>query len=250
MARLTSSLIALFAVGCSGSPTAPSAPTVTNPAATTPPVVSVPPVVPPVVTPPITATPDPVLSDPRYSASFYRMFALGAADGGFSGLTPLRRQTQAPRIYLRTVDDAGAAIDAYTLNETAAALINTTGKLTGVFGLAGLEQGTGTREGQAGWITVRWSTVVDDVCGRAVIGGGLITLFPLETRCRCSNGPAVRLYTVKHELGHVLGFYHTGDTNDLMSGIAVSTCDKDPSPREVFHASVAYSRAVGSLEPR
>lgn len=236
-------LLAVFTVGCSGaSPTSPT-PAASTPAATTPPVVTVP----PVVTPPVVATADPVLSDPRYSADFYKRFALGSADGGPYGL---RRQTQAPRIYLRTVDDAGRAIDAVTLDQTAAALINTASKLTGVFGLAGLEQGTGTKEGQPGWITVRWSDQPSQYCGLGYIGGDLLVLYPRSTGCRCAGGPAVRLYTVKHELGHTLGFYHTADTSDLMSGVSVSTCDKEPSTREMFHAAVAYSRPVGSLEPR
>lgn len=239
----------LFA-GCSGStPTAPTmTPTIT---VVTPPPVVTPPVTPPVavvpVTPPV-VTVDPILSDPRYSASFYRMFALGVGSGGPYGL---RRLTQAPRIYLRTVDDAGKAIDAYTLNETAASLINTAGKLTGVFGVAGLEQGPGTREGQPGWITVRWS---DDagarVCGLGYFGGGLIILYPKTAGCRCAGGPQVRPVTVKHELGHALGFYHVDDVNDLMHHGGTSHCDKEPSPREIFHAALAYSRPVGSLEPR
>lgn len=234
---MRSTLIAvLLCAGCSGSPTAPSAPPATNPAATVPPVVTAPPV----------AAPNPLLSDPRYSASFYRMFALGEGSGGPYGL---RRQTQAPRIYLRTVDDAGKAIDGFTLNETAAALINTAGKLTGVFGLAGLEQGTETRQGQPGWITVRWSDQVTTFCGTAPYAGDVITLYPKTPNCGCVGGPLVRLRAVKHELGHALGFYHTDSPDDLMF-ITSATCDKDPSPREVYHASVAYARPVGSMEPR
>lgn len=245
MQRIT--LIALFAAGCSGSPTAPSAPPAI-PVATTPPVVTTPPVTvtPPVVTPPVTA-PNPLLSDPRYSVNFYRDFALGARDGG---PYRLRRQTQAPRIYLRTIDDAGQSVDAYTLNETAAALINTAGSLTGAFGLAGLEQGTGTRQGQSGWITVRWSDQAGEFCGTGQYAGDLITLYPLTAGCRCAGGPQIRPVTVKHELGHVLGFYHTDDVNDLMHPGGTDHCDKTPSAREMFHARVAYSQVIGSLDPR
>lgn len=235
-------LLAVFAVGCSGSPTAPSPPA----APVTPPVV----VVPPVVTPPVTPATNPLLSDPRFSLSFYRMFALGEAPDGSFEL--LRRQEQPPRIYLRTVDDAGKAIDAFTLNETAAALINTAGSLTGVFGLAGLEQGTGTREGQPGWITVRWSAGTNaNLCGQAnQIAGNLITLYPKNGNCRCSGGPQVNQTTVRHELGHILGFHHTDSRDDLMYRIVGDTCNKQPSPREVFHAAIAYSQPIGSLNPR
>lgn len=232
-------------VGCSGSsPTAPSAAPTTNPVATTPPVVVTPPViVPPVVTP----TRNPLLDDPGFSLSFYQRFALGSAEGGPYGL---RRLTQAPRIYLRTIDDAGKAIDAFTLNETAAALINVAGSLTGAFGLAGLEQGASTREGQPGWITVRWSDQASQYCGFGYYAGDLMILYPKTDGCRCSGGPQVRLKTVKHELGHVLGFYHTDSPDDLMYTGSQSTCDKNPSAREILHAKIAYSQPVGSLDPR
>lgn len=236
-------VVAVLSVGCSGSPTAPT-PVPTPVSVVTP---STPTSNPPVV-PPVTAAPDPVLSDPRYSASFYRMFALGVLDN--PAARTLQRQTQAPRIYLRTVDDTGAAIDARTLDETAAALINTAGKLTGVFGLAGLEQGISTRQGQAGWITVRWDAVSGgNVCGRAAVGGDLITLYPKTPGCRCATGGLMRPSTVKHELGHALGFWHTDGPDDLMLA-SFGSCDRAPSPREVYHASVAYGRPVGSLEPR
>lgn len=227
--------LCLVLAGCSSSPTAPT------PTASTPPVVTPAPVV---STPP-TPAPNPLLSDPRFSLSFYRMFVNGSLDGA---LQPLRRQTQAPRIYLRTVDDAGAPIDAFTLDATAAALINTTGKLTGVFGLAGMERGTGNRLGQAGWITVQWSDVASDYCGFGVYGGDRITLYPKTPRCGCESGPRIRLRTVKHELGHTLGFRHTDSPDDLMYPVGL-TCDIEPSEREIFHARIAYSQPLGSYDP-
>lgn len=243
--RHVSSLLTLlgagvFAVGCSGSPTAPSAPVANNPAATAPAVV----VTPPVVT---TPAPNPFLSDPRFDLKFYRMFALGETPDGSFGL--LKRQAVAPSIYLRTIDDAGVAIDAGTLEATAAALINTAGSLTGVFGLAGLERGTGTKEGQTAWITVRWSDKPSQFCGTGQYGGGLIVLYPKTAGCRCGGGAAISPATVKHELGHVLGFHHTDSASDLMYP-TLTACDKNPTDREIFHAAIAYSQPIGSLDPR
>lgn len=169
-------------------------------------------------------------------------------------LRPLRRQTEAPRIYLRTIDDAGAPIDAFTLNETARALEQTTGQLTGVFGLAGIERGPGTRKGQRGWITVSWAEYANEdgpnrsICGWALIGGDDIVLYPKSRFCRCGGGPAVTLTIVKHELGHALGFYHTDRREDLMYP-NYNACDQQPSPREVYHAAVAYTQAQGSVAP-
>ena len=73
-------------------------------------------------------------------------------------------------------------------------------------------------------------------------------LYPRSGGCRCSGGPAVRLKTVKHELGHVLGFYHTDNGNDLMFS-GSNACDMEPSEREKYHAAVAYTRPIGSFAP-
>ncbi|MEY4386598.1 MAG: hypothetical protein RLY20_1881 [Verrucomicrobiota bacterium] len=235
-------------IACSSStPTAPTAPApvVNQP----PPVVSSPPVV---VTPPSTPTapaPDPLLSDPRFSLSFYRQFVLNGYESP-TALQPLKRQVQAPFIYLYTIDNAGAPIDADTLESTAAALINVAGSLTGRFGLEGLARGTDGTTTRTNQITVFWAAVVDPLaCGRAPVGGKSITLYPKTPNCGCGRS-AIRPMTVKHELGHALGFYHTGDAHDLMSGLSVAGCDANPSERERFHAMIAYGQPLGSLDPK
>lgn len=182
-----------------------------------------------------------------FDAAFYGRFVFDTANG----VTILRRQSQAPHIYLRTVDNAGAAIDAATLDTTAAAIINVAGLFTGGrFGIAGLERGTDTRRGQAGWITVEWAPNEDpNRCGTASPGSGQwILLYYKNRMCGCGNS-AIRPTTVKHEIGHAMGFYHTYDAADLMSGVPESQCDRNPSTREIAHAAIAYSRPINTAMP-
>lgn len=224
-------ILAVLAVGCSGSPTAPTP-------VSAPPVASVPPVV-----TPSTPTPNPLLSDPRFSAAFYRQFTSER----------LSRWTQAPQVYLRTVDDGGNPVSAALLGQTAAALINTTSQWAGgAFGLAGLERGTDTRTEQIGWITVGWNT--SGVCGRTALTRigpthpqeiSSMTIVMNHARPECTCGPLV----TKHELGHAMGYLHTDSDGDLMAATFQGVCDKPLSAREAFHARVAYSMAPGSPSP-
>lgn len=188
-----------------------------------------------------------------FDLAFYRQLVRNSFDAPAT-LQPLRRWTRAPSIYLRTIDAAGASIDTRTLDSTEAAIRETLPLWTsGQFSVAVLERGTETRAGVSGWLTVVWpATAEPGVCGRADVGveGGTIELnYKTGGGCRCAGGPEVRPRTVRHELGHAMGFWHTDSPTDLMSGAAVAACDAPPSARELAAAAIAYARPVGNLDP-
>lgn len=244
---------AVLMVGCGGgNPTAPTPPPIVN---VPPPVVVVPP---PVIVPPPVVLPAFPPSDPRFDLAFYRMLVHNAYQGP---LQSLRRFSQPPRIYLRTVDEDGKAIDSRMLDQTAKALDESAREMTGKFGLAGIERGTDRRVGLAGWLTVQWLPQAlnpQRICGQAYIGleGGTLDLFPYQQGCGCENfGMSPRI--VRHELGHALGYWHTDDPRDLMYTPRFGTewsnwrpaCNVSMSAREIYHASVAYDRPIGSPAP-
>lgn len=202
-------------------------------------------------TPTLTPTPPPIVSLITVSAcpaavsgmdlGFYQQIGCNAFD---LPLQPVRRWNVAPKVYLRTVDEAGVPIDAVTLDTVQNAMIDVAPTFTaGKFGLEGVLRGSDTREGVSGWITVKWpaSAAAAPACGRSQVGidGGWIELNYKVTTCAC-NASAIRPRTARHELGHALGYWHTDNAGDLMAGVQVSGCDASPSARELSAASFQY----------
>src|SRR5688572_23813653 len=124
-------------------------------------------------------TVDSMAANEGFEPGFYRAFVQNAYEAP-DRLEPIRILRGPLRIYLRTEDDAGRAIDRVTLDTTERTLIDSARIWSGeTFGVVQVERGPRTREKIAGWITVKWpSTSLGERCGRSTVGvdGGVIEL--------------------------------------------------------------------------
>jgi len=190
--------------------------------------------------------------DGGFDAAYYRQLVRNGFEST-TGLQPLRRWTRSPSFYLKTVDEAGVPMDPQLVDMVEADIRLSVSLFTGgQFDVAALERGLETRETTTGWITVKWLGAPEPgVCGRAHIGlerGGTIEFSYLHTSgCEC-DGSRIRHKTVRHEVGHAMGFWHVDNSQDVMSNRNFS-CHTMPSSRERFHAGIAYARPVGNTDP-
>jgi hypothetical protein len=185
-----------------------------------------------------------------FNLTFYRELVRNTFDAPTT-TEPLRRWTRTPNVYLKTVDEGGRPISGRTLDLIEATIRDAVPRWTsGALSAPTIERGTEPRVGVSGWVTVRFPVTTDaTICGRSEVAadGGWMELHYNARGCRCGSVLAPGL--IRHEIGHVLGFWHTDAPSDVMYPGQLSSCDVQPSARERYHAAIAYKRPVGNADP-
>lgn len=186
-----------------------------------------------------------------FSMEFYRQFVRGTYDAAGAPY-PVLRWMDAPRFYLKTVDQNGRPIEPEVLAVVREALPRAVAEYSaGRLSASVIETGTEARAAAVGWINVdiRRDPNERQTCGFANIGAnpGSITLNDDVCSCGSNKIPGA---LVVHEVGHSMGYFHVPDRNSVMYPFLPGNCPAGTlSAAEKYHAGIAYSRPRGNMDP-
>jgi hypothetical protein len=184
---------------------------------------------------------------PASLATMYRELVRNGFEAP-STLEPIRRWTSAPKFFIDTTMPIGLKVleaDIVRIEEGIRAAVPA---FTGGRFQASVVRGTNAPTG-TGWIVIRFKNNSSaNYCGRAYVGADPGEIEFNYNRCECGS-IRVRPRTIKHEVGHALGFWHTSGTGTMMFPTGSGCGDADLVQGERDAARIAYSRPVLNTDP-
>ena len=185
---------------------------------------------------------------------FDQTFFDGLARGGRTGNTyALARWDHQMTFYLKTVDENGRPLTDAQLNTIRRGIRDGVQYFTNGAYKAVIEEGTGTKEGQAGYVTVLPKVVIPDgdFCSFASEIGGDPSVIDLRLdACGC-KGISIPIIEVLHAVGNAVGMFGVGESGHVMSNpYSIAACpDVAPTAKERYHAALIYARPRGNTGP-
>jgi len=164
-------------------------------------------------------------------------------------LEPVRRWTAAPKFYIDTTMPIGIKVAEGDLVRIEEGIRSAVPTFTGGRFQADTVVRGNNPSSDKGWIIVRFvNDSAADYCGRAYVGANPGQIEFNYNRCDCGGGIRVRPRTIKHEVGHALGFWHRSERGTLMYGVG-SCADVDLNQEERDAARIAYGRPAMNADP-
>jgi hypothetical protein len=192
---------------------------------------------------------DLISTAPPFDQTFYDAMARGAMNGNSYALSRWDHQMT---FFLKTVDENGRPLTDDELNTIRRGINTGVPIFTNNTYAAKIEEGTDTREGKSGYITILPKRVIQDgdYCSEISTVGADPAVIDLRLEACGCNGISIPIIEVLHAVGNAVGLFSVAEAGHVMSNPYAGGCAEVlPTAKEQYHAALIYSRPRGNTMP-